>query len=130
MIVSPNILYIEDEPLMLDMVKQILRASGYPCQLKGTTSAAEGLEIMRERKTDVVLLDLTMPNTNGWDVYRQMKQDETLAEIPVIVISATIPERDKHIAEDLPPVDDYITKPFDVNRLLRSVRQVMEDNDL
>lgn len=126
MAASPNILYIEDEPLMLDMVEQILRASGYAYQVKRTTSGDEGLEIMREHKTDVLLLDLTMPNTNGWDVYRKMKQDEDLANIPVIVISATIPERGKQIVDDLPPVADYITKPFDINQLLRSVRQVMQ----
>ena len=58
-----------------------------------------------------------MPNTNGWDVYREMKSDENLTDIPVIVISATVPERGRTIVEELPPVDDYIIKPFNALEL-------------
>jgi two-component system, OmpR family, response regulator VicR len=122
----PTILYIEDEPMMIDMVTQILRLSGYNCRMQGINSGDEGLAIMRQQRTDVLLLDLTMPNTNGWDIYREMKQDQTLANIPVIVISATVPEQGCHIVDDLPPVEDYITKPFDVDRLLGALREITQ----
>ena len=123
---GPNILYIEDEQLMIDMVDQILNLSGYDYQMRGITSGEKGLEIMRQHKTDVLLLDLIMPQTNGWDVYREMKQDKSLADIPVIVISASLPEKGHKLADDLPPVDDYITKPFDIKQLISSVKKITE----
>ncbi len=119
-----NILYIEDEQLMIDMVDQILNMSGYNYHIFSTTSGSEGLTLIREKKPDIILLDLTMPETNGWDIYRALKQDDILENIPVIVISATVPENGLYIIEGFPPVEDYITKPFDVSRLLRSIREV------
>jgi DNA-binding response OmpR family regulator len=77
---------------------------------------------MRRRKPDLLLLDLMMPQLNGWDIYRAMKSDETLSSVPVIVITARVPSSNRIIIEDLPPVDDYITKPFDVERLIRSIQ--------
>ena len=124
---TQNIVYIEDEPFMIDMVHQILRVLGYDFKVTGATSGEQGLAIMRDQKTDILLLDLTMPESSGWDVYRAMKQDKHLADIPVIVVSATIPEAGRTIIEDLPPVEDYITKPFNVDRLIRSIREVSQN---
>ena len=82
---------------------------------------------MRQEKPDLVLLDLMMPETNGWQVYRTMKQDATLMDVPVIVVTSNIPEGDPLIiVEDLPPVEDYITKPFDMWRLVRSVEDILK----
>jgi CheY-like chemotaxis protein len=117
------ILYIEDERPMIELVRQALRLIGY--ELTGVTSGQQGLELMRERKPDLLLLDLMMPEVNGWDVYREVKTDPKLADIPVIVITAKIPDRDRVIMDDLPPVDDYITKPFDVERLMRAVQKLI-----
>jgi DNA-binding response OmpR family regulator len=63
-----------------------------------------------------------MPDFNGWDVYREMKKDQDLANVPVIVVTAKIPTRNRVIVDDLPPVEDYITKPFDVEHLVRAVQ--------
>ncbi len=123
MVNEPYILYIEDERPVLDLVRQALKLSG--CNVAGATSGQQGLDMMRERKPDVVLLDLMMPDINGWDVYREMKSDENLANIPVIIITARVPDRDGYIIKGLPPVDDYITKPFDMERLIRSVQSFL-----
>lgn len=114
------VLYIEDERPVIDLVREALKLAGY--KVIGATSGQQGLEMMRARKPDLLLLDLMMPDVNGWDVYREMKSDKALTEIPVIVVSAKVPERGKVIIEDLPPVNDYITKPFDVEQLIRSVK--------
>lgn len=115
----PYVIYVEDERPIRELVVQALRMSGFDIQ--GAGSGQQALDMMAERKPDLILLDLMMPNINGWDVYRTMKQDENLASIPVIIITARVPEQDKVIVEGLPPVEDYITKPFDVERLIRSV---------
>jgi len=117
------VLYIEDERPVIDLVRDALRLAGY--KVVGATSGQQGLDLMRERKPDLLLLDLMMPDINGWDVYREMKTDETLADIPVIVVSAKAPDYDNVIIEDLPPVEDYISKPFDVEDLIRSVNSLL-----
>jgi DNA-binding response OmpR family regulator len=122
------ILYIEDERPVIDLVREALKLAGY--KVVGATSGKQGLILMRERKPDLLLLDLMMPDINGWDVYREMKTDEKLSDIPVIVVSAKVPERSNIIIEDLPPVEDYITKPFDVEQLIRSVKNLLENGKM
>ncbi len=117
------ILYIDDERPTLDLIGQALKLAGY--NITGVISGEQGLALMRERKPDLVLLDLMMPQFSGWDVYRAMKTEPALADIPVIIITARVLSRDRILVEGLPPVDDYITKPFDVKQLIRSVQQLL-----
>jgi two-component system alkaline phosphatase synthesis response regulator PhoP len=119
MVSEPFVLYIEDERPMLELVREALKLAGH--SIAGVTSGRQGLELMRQRMPNLVLLDLMMPGFNGWDVYREMKSDETLAAIPVIVVTAKVPRGGRVLIDDLPPVQDYITKPFDVEQLVRSV---------
>lgn len=118
---EPFILYIDDERPTLDLVAQALKLAGY--NLTGVTSGEQGLALMRQRKPDLLLLDLMMPHVSGWDVYRAMKSDEALADIPVIIITARVLTQGLTLIEGLPPVNDYLTKPFDVKRLIRAVQQ-------
>jgi CheY-like chemotaxis protein len=118
---EPFILYIDDERPTLDLVAQALKFAGYP--ITGVTSGEQGLALMRERKPDLLLLDLMMPQISGWDVYREMKSEPALADIPVIIITARVLSQDRVIIEGLPPVEDYVTKPFDVKRLIRAIQR-------
>lgn len=118
---EPFILYIDDERPTLDLIAQALKFAGYT--ITGVTSGEQGLALMRERKPDLLLLDLMMPDLSGWDVYRIMKSEEALADIPVIIITARVLSQDRVLIEGLPPVDDYITKPFDVKRLIRAIQR-------
>jgi CheY-like chemotaxis protein len=117
------ILYVEDERPVMELVRQAFRLAGR--SITAATSGEQAIDIMKRSIPNVVLLDLMMPNFNGWDVYREMKQDDRLAGIPVIVVTAKVPNRGKTIIDDLPPVDDYITKPFDVEQLIRSVENYL-----
>jgi DNA-binding response OmpR family regulator len=119
MTAEPFILYIEDERPVLELVREALKMAGH--SVTGATSGRKGMELMRQVTPKLVLLDLMMPDFNGWDVYREMKNDDTLSSVPVIVVTANIPDRNRTIIDNLPPVDDYITKPFDVEQLIRSV---------
>ncbi len=80
---------------------------------------------MQEEPPDLVLLDLAMPEFNGYDIYRAMKEDEALAKIPVIVISAYGFINDIHIISGLPPVEAFITKPFDISRLRQMINEIL-----
>ena len=123
MTAEPFILYIEDERPVLELVREALKMAGH--SVTGATSGRKGMELMRQMTPSLVLLDLMMPDFNGWDVYREMKSDDTLSSVPVIVVTAKIPDRNRTIVDNLPPVDDYITKPFDVEQLIRSVENFL-----
>jgi len=115
---------IEDEPEMIDLVKLILGRKGF--DLIGAVGGREGLETVRKLKPDLVLLDLMMPDMDGWEVYQQMKADEALKDIPVVVVTAKAQSIDKVLGLHIAKVDDYVTKPFGPQELLQSVNKVLE----
>jgi DNA-binding response OmpR family regulator len=114
---------IEDEPEMIDLVKLILGRKGF--ELVGAIGGREGLDTVRKLKPDLVLLDLMMPDMDGWEVYQQMKTDEDLKNIPVIVVTAKAQSIDKVLGLHIAKVDDYVTKPFGPQELLQSVGKVL-----
>jgi DNA-binding response OmpR family regulator len=73
----------------------------------------------------LVLLDLMMPDMDGWEVYQQMKADDELKNIPVIVVTAKAQSIDKVLGLHIAKVDDYVTKPFGPQELLQSVNKVL-----
>jgi len=118
-----KVVCIEDEPEMIDLVKLILGRKGF--DLTGAMGGREGLEVVRRVKPDLVLLDLMMPDMDGWEVYQQMKADEDLMKIPVIVVTAKAQSIDKVLGLHIAKVDDYVTKPFGPQELLQSVERVL-----
>jgi two-component system response regulator VicR len=118
-----TIVHIEDEPEMVDLVKLILGRKGY--QVIGATGGQEGLDIIREHVPDLVLLDLMMPDVEGWDVYQQLRADDALKHIPVIVVTAKAQNIDKVLGLHIAKVDDYISKPFSPQELVDSIEKVL-----
>ena len=116
------ILCIEDEPEMIDLIRLILGRRGF--DVHGATGGTEGLKMVRETHPDLVLLDLMMPDMDGWEVYQQMKADEATRHIPVIVVTAKAQNIDKVLGLHIAKVDDYIAKPFSPQELLNSVERV------
>ncbi len=117
------ILCIEDEPEMIDLIRLILTRRGF--EVKGANGGKEGLEFIRKDKPDLILLDLMMPDMDGWEVYQQMKADEKTRDIPVIVVTAKAQSIDKVLGLHIAKVDDYIAKPFSPQELLTSVDTVL-----
>ncbi len=118
-----KVVCIEDEPEMIDLVKLILGRKGF--ELTGAMGGREGLEAVRRIKPDLVLLDLMMPDMDGWEVYQQMKADAEMQKIPVIVVTAKAQSIDKVLGLHIAKVDDYVTKPFGPQELLQSVEKVL-----
>ena len=117
-----QILCIEDEPEMIDLIRLILERRGFNVQ--GAAGGMEGIKKVRELLPDLVLLDLMMPDMDGWEVYQQMKADEATRGIPVIVVTAKAQSIDKVLGLHIAKVDDYIAKPFSPQELLDSVEKV------
>jgi DNA-binding response OmpR family regulator len=118
-----RVVCIEDEPEMIDLVRLILGRKGF--YVIGANGGIEGLETVRREKPDLILLDLMMPDMDGWEVYQQIKADAGLREIPVIVVTAKAQSIDKVLGLHIAKVDDYITKPFGPQELLESVEKIL-----
>jgi len=120
---SKRVVCIEDEPEMIDLVRLILGRKGF--NVIGANGGIEGLETVRRLRPDLVLLDLMMPDMDGWEVYQQIKADPALRDIPVVVVTAKAQSIDKVLGLHIAKVDDYITKPFGPQELLESVEKIL-----
>jgi two-component system response regulator VicR len=118
-----RLVYVEDEREMIDLVRLILGRRGF--EVIGANGGRDGLETIRRELPDLVLLDLMMPDMDGWDVYQQMKADETTRNIPVVVVTAKAQSIDKVLGLHIAKVDDYISKPFSPQELTESVEKVL-----
>ena len=119
-----KVLCVEDEPDMIELVRLILEREGF--EVVGAVGGQEGLEAIRREKPDLILLDLMMPDMDGWEVYRQVRADPKLKQTPVIVVTAKAQSIDKVLGLHIAKVDDYIVKPFSPQELLTSVDKVLK----
>lgn len=122
-----KVVCIEDEQEMIDLVQLILGRKGF--ELIGAMGGKEGLQKVKDNKPDLVLLDLMMPDMDGWEVYQQMKADPDIQHIPVIVVTAKAQSIDKVLGLHIAKVDDYVTKPFGPQELLAAVEKVLGDSE-
>ncbi len=117
-----RVLCIEDEVEMIELIRLILGREEF--EVMGAMGGAQGLEVMKKTRPDLVLLDLMMPDMDGWEVYRHMKANKELSNIPVIIVTAKAQSIDKALGLKVAKVDDYITKPFGPQELLESVNRI------
>lgn len=118
-----KVVCVEDEPEMIDLIRLILHRKGF--EVVGAAGGKKGLDTIREQKPSLVLLDLMMPDMDGWEVYQQLKADKATRDIPVIVVTAKAQSIDKVLGLHIAKVDDYISKPFSPQELLDSVENVL-----
>jgi DNA-binding response OmpR family regulator len=118
-----HIVCIEDEPEMIELIQLILNRRGF--EVLGAQGGKEGLQMVRETLPDLVLLDLMMPEMDGWEVYQQMKAEESTRNIPVIIVTAKAQNIDKVLGLHIAKVDDYIAKPFGPQELIDSVEKIL-----
>ncbi|MEN6298597.1 MAG: response regulator [Anaerolineaceae bacterium] len=119
-----KVVYIEDEPEMIDLVTLILSRKGFT--VKGANGGREGLDLVKKELPDLVLLDLMMPDVDGWDVFQQMKAETKTRKIPVIVITAKAQSIDKVLGLQIAKVAAYISKPFTPQELIDSVERIFQ----
>jgi len=118
------IVYIEDDQEMIDLVTMILNRHGY--QVKGAQGGHIGITMANELVPDLILLDLMMPDMDGWEVFQQLKSVEKTQHIPVIVITAKSQPIDRVLGLHIAKVDDYISKPFRLQELIDSIQRVLD----
>lgn len=123
-----KVVCIEDELEMIELVKLILGRNKF--DVTGAVGGHEGLQKIGDIKPDLVLLDLMMPEMDGWEVYQKMKASEDMRDIPVIVVTAKAQSIDRVLGLHIARVDDYITKPFGPQELLDSVERVIRSHSI
>lgn len=119
-----RILCIEDDQEMIDLMRLILTRKGF--ELIGSLGGATGLENIQNEKPDLILLDLMMPEMDGWEVYQKIKSNDTTRNIPVVVVTAKAQSIDRVLGLQIAKVDAYISKPFSPQELLDSIAAVLQ----
>jgi DNA-binding response OmpR family regulator len=118
-----TIVCIEDDPHIIDLIRLVLQRKNF--RLIGVTSSCDGLETIRKHRPDLVLLDLMMPEPDGWQILSTMETDHELHTIPVIIVTVRSRCVDLLQNRHTPKVADYVTKPFGIQQLLDSVCGVL-----
>jgi DNA-binding response OmpR family regulator len=118
-----RVLCIEDHPEMIELIRVILERVGF--EVDGAIGGRDGLKALYEDPPDLVLLDLMMPDVDGWEVYRTIRADDKLKAIPVIAVTAKAQSIDRVLGLHIAGMDDFITKPFGPKDLIASVERVL-----
>jgi signal transduction histidine kinase/DNA-binding response OmpR family regulator len=117
----PLVLVVDDEKATRELIARGLEKEGF--RLMAAASGEEALQLARERKPDVISLDVLMPGMDGWMVLRALKADPLTAPIPVVMVSML---DDRDVGHAL-GASDYLTKPFDRQRLVNALRRYRRD---
>ena len=118
---GPRVLVVEDEPDVAELIRYNLTKEGYDVVV--VANGAEALKRAREAKPEVILLDIMVPQLNGWEVCRRLKQDPETRAISVIMVTGRVEEGDKVLGFEM-GADDYVTKPFSPRELVARIRAV------
>lgn len=117
-----RILVIEDNPQNLELMTYLLRAFGYTTLT--ATDGAEGIEVVRREKLDLIICDVHLPGIDGYEVAHQLKRDPMLRRIPLVAVTALamVGDRDKVLSAGF---DGYIDKPITPEIFVKQVEAFM-----
>ena len=119
---TQRILIVDDDPKITRLLRASLEQAHY--EVLVATNGETALHILRRERPDLVVLDLMLPDRDGWDVTRVVRNDAKLAGTPIIMLTARIEHHDRIVGLEL-GADDYVTKPFHPGELLARIRAVL-----
>ena len=120
-----TILVVEDEDDLVRYFRTLFEDNGY--RVVTAKDGVEAIERLRSEPPDLVTLDINLPNKSGVRVYRELKEDDKLRRIPVLMVTGTLPEFKDFISRrrQVPPPDGYLEKPVGVGDLLKEVERLL-----
>ena len=121
-----KILIAEDEIHIITLLEFTLEMAGY--QVCTAQNGLEVLEKVHSERPDLILLDIKMPELNGWQICEKLKSEEKTNKIPIIIVTAFAQKEAKDRSLEL-GADDFISKPFDGKALLECIQKVMRKRD-
>ena len=116
---------VDDEPDVVELVRLVLESGGYT--VVTASNGREALEKVGKEMPDLILLDIIMPQMDGWEVYTNLKSSPKTRDIPVAMLTAKSESIDRMIGLHVVHVDDYITKPFGRSELLERVKRILAE---
>ncbi len=119
---AQRILIVDDDPKIVRLLRASLEQAGYRVFVAYDGETA--LHTLRRERPDLVVLDLMLPDRDGWDVTRVMRADAALADTPIIMLTARVEHHDRIVGLEL-GADDYVTKPFHPGELMARIRAVL-----
>ena len=120
-----HILVVEDNLDNYELVRTILEIAGYDSFL--AVNGRDGVIAARKQKPDLILMDMALPEMDGWDATKRIREDPETAHIPLVALSAyTLPSERKRALEA--GVDAYLSKPFDANQFIQLVESTLENS--
>ncbi len=122
-----NILIVEDDSTIRTILQMLLRSEGFT-HVRSAARGDEGLEAIRREPPQLVLLDLMLPGIDGLTLCRRVREDTTLADVRIIMLTAKSEDEDVVRGLEL-GADDYVTKPFSREVLLARIHAVLRRND-
>ncbi len=117
-----KILVVDDEEHILELLKFNLETNGY--KVLCADNGIDALKIARQEVPQLVLLDLMLPKMDGYDVCKEIRKDNSISNMPIIMLTAKGEEFDKILGLEL-GADDYLTKPFSVRELVARVKAIL-----
>ncbi len=123
----PKILMVEDNEMNVNMLSRRLQKRGYQVVTAG--DGAQGYSLARSENPDLILMDISLPAMDGWEVTRLLKSNQTTRHIPIIALTAhaLVTDRDKAFEAGC---DEYETKPIDFERLTKKMESLLLDKKL
>src|SRR5262245_10912787 len=122
----PSILVVDDSNLLRSILKEELEAEGYAVHL--ADDGGRGLELARDLRPDAIVLDVSLPGLDGYEVCRRLKGDDDTIDIPVLILSSLNELKDK-LAGFEAGADDYLAKPFFTKELIARLRTSLRTRD-
>jgi CheY-like chemotaxis protein len=122
---NKTILVVDDEPDVQVYVSTLLEDNGYDTVV--AKDGAEALEKVKESRPDLITLDISMPETSGVRLYRDIKENEALKDIPIIIVTGISKDFEQFIStrKQVPPPEGYISKPIDRDDMLKLVEKLI-----
>ena len=117
-----RILVVDDDKSIVKVLTSYLEQSGY--QVYPAYDGEMAIHALRRERPDLVILDLMMPQRDGWEVTNLVRADKTLAATPIIMLTARVEDTDKIVGLEL-GADDYITKPFNGREVVARVKSLL-----
>ena len=118
----PKVMVVDDEADTIDLVKLILESE--LIEVVGAKSGLECLESIDSERPDAILLDIMMPDMNGWETFHKIKEKEP--SLPVAMLTVKSQEFDKMLGLHVLKADEYITKPFSRKELIKRTKELLE----
>ncbi len=119
-----KILLVDDEPEIVRLTKIMLEKEGH--EMLVATDSAECFEILKEEKPDLILMDIMLPDDDGWVTCKKIKEDEETKDIPVAMFTVRSSDDSVDKSFEYSHADAHINKPFDVEELLDTVNGLLE----